>query len=198
MPTISIYVDEDQKSALQQMENQSEFSRRALDAALQNQSGAERRLNEIESDIDDIDAKIRSLKQERGELEREREELEGIVGAAQTVDENQNKRLNIVVEAVEEMMTRPADTQMRFLKLELNEGLATTIRNEVNLHTLENADTNAVSGEMVIDDLRDDGFDPDEAITGELKGTFSLTDEAFDHFKGLTPREVDEIEAILE
>jgi chromosome segregation ATPase len=195
--TVNYYSDEEQADRLSDLQNKSEFIRRAVDAALSAQSESERRLSEIDDEVDYIDKQIRDLKQERSELVREREELEALTGASKSAEESQDKQLNIVVETVEEMLTRPADTQIRYLKKNLNDDLATAIDEDVVLHTIDNADANAVSGEMVLDDLRDEGFDTNEVVTAEHNDVYSLTDDAFEIVAGVTSRERSEIEELL-
>ena len=195
--TGNFYADDELLAQLDTLPNKSEFIRTHLKQALAQSSESERRLNEINDELDDIDQKMRDLKQERSQLVREQEELEALTGASKSVENAQDQKLNIVVETVEEMLTRPEETRLRYLKKELNGDLATAIWEDVTLHTIENADANAVSGEMVLEDLREDGFDPDEVVTAELNDVYSLTDDAFDIVAGVTSRERSEIEELL-
>ncbi|MCU4801352.1 hypothetical protein OB920_13305 [Halobacteria archaeon HArc-gm2] len=195
--TGNFYADDELLEKLDELPNKSEFIRNAVGAALSAESESERRLSEIDDDIDDIDEKIRGLKQSRSELVKEREEIEAVVGAVDSSDSGEPERVQHVFDVVEEMLSKPTHVWEGHLNKNLNDNLAESITEDVTMHQIDNPDANAVSGEFVKEDLRDEGFDPEEVITADHNEVYALSDEAFEIFDGLTSRERAEIEELL-
>lgn len=198
MPNDTFYIperDEELQEYVDSLPNKSEVIREMLKQHRDGQlARSEERIEEIDERLGEIDEEEAALEEEKVELRDERARLKEMDEKRSAAKDNLVENTLEVVESTVQIPVGDREKRPQYAKAKTNTvpvDIIDAVFENVDVHII---DDGRVHGERVEEDIEEDGFDADDIPDyGSIEN-----EELVEHLQGLTSREKEEIEEVIE